>query len=69
MENKSDKAHNDDCQDCIHHWLIDERNLGVCKKCGAIRQFSRSWSPLSKQGTWSNKPNKEQHDASSGTQS
>ncbi len=68
MENKSEKAHNDDRQDCIHHWLIDERNLGVCKKCGEIRQFSRSWNPLSNHGTWSNKPNKEQHKAS-GTQS
>jgi hypothetical protein len=68
MENESEKVHNYDCQNCIHHWMIDERNLGVCKKCGAIRQFSRSWNPLSSHGAWSNKPNKAQPDVS-GTQS
>ena len=22
-----------------HHWVIDARNFGVCKKCGAKKQF------------------------------
>lgn len=26
-----------------HHWIIDDRNLGVCKKCGDRRQFPNVW--------------------------
>jgi hypothetical protein len=22
-----------------HHWIINEMNFGICKKCGAQRQF------------------------------
>ena len=29
----------DEHKACIHHWVIDERNLGVCRKCGAGKQF------------------------------
>ena len=28
-------------QGCIHHWLIDSRNHGTCKKCGATTNFSK----------------------------
>jgi len=28
----------------IHYWLIDGNNFGVCKYCGAKRQFPR-WKP------------------------
>jgi hypothetical protein len=38
MENERGQF-NDDCKECIHHWLLDERNFGVCKKCGAQKQF------------------------------
>ncbi len=24
---------------CVHHWLIDLKDQGVCKKCGATRDF------------------------------
>jgi len=24
---------------CVHWWLIDAQNKGVCKKCGAHRDF------------------------------
>ncbi len=44
MENKHVTAHDSDCEVCIHHWLINERNFGVCKKCGESKQFSSgSW--------------------------
>jgi hypothetical protein len=42
MENKCKTDHDDDCQQCIHHWLIDARNFGVCRKCGDSKQFC-SW--------------------------
>ena len=25
--------------DCIHYWLINDKQLGTCKKCGAVKQF------------------------------
>jgi hypothetical protein len=28
---------------CVHYWLIDEKNLGVCKKCGVEKRFSSAW--------------------------
>jgi hypothetical protein len=39
---------NNDGKECIHHWLIDERNSGVCKKCGVSKQFSSSWGNVQK---------------------
>ena len=31
--------------DTAHHWVIDGSNLGVCKKCGAMKQFeTRQWN-------------------------
>lgn len=24
---------------CVHHWLIDEYNVGRCIRCGAVRDF------------------------------
>lgn len=26
--------------DCAHHWVLNDTNHGVCKRCGAERQFS-----------------------------
>ncbi|UCG83009.1 MAG: hypothetical protein JSW38_12690 [Dehalococcoidia bacterium] len=60
MSSKSDKVQDDDSNECVHHWFIDERNYGICKKCGADKQFSRSWSPLANQKAWSSKNNKAQ---------
>jgi len=25
---------------CVHHWILDSRNIGTCRKCGAIRNFA-----------------------------
>ncbi len=52
---------NDDGKDCIHHWLIDERNLGVCKKCGTSKQFCNSWGTIQK--SWYARPGGVHHDA------
>jgi len=24
---------------CIHHWIIDDNNMGICRKCEEIRKF------------------------------
>ena len=61
MGNERDAVHDDDCEECIHHWLIDERNFGVCKKCGAGKQFLRSWSPADIQKAWGNTFSKAKH--------
>ena len=60
MDNKSEAIHDDDCGQCTHHWLIDERNLGSCKKCGESKQFSGSWSALSLQKSWCSRAGKAQ---------
>ena len=58
MGNECETVHDDDCKQCIHHWLIDQRNLGVCRKCGAGKQFSGSWSAVSIQKAWCNRSSK-----------
>ena len=68
MGNEYETVHDDDCKECIHHWLIDAVNLGVCKKCGGSRQFCGTWSAASIQNTWRHRSGKVQHNAA-GTQS
>jgi len=24
---------------CTHHWILDNRNFGYCKRCGEARRF------------------------------
>jgi len=24
---------------CVHHWRVDDHNIGTCKKCGEVRDF------------------------------
>ena len=57
MGNGRGTVHDDDCKECIHHWLIDEKNLGVCKKCGASRQFYGWWNGMG----WGTRSGKVQH--------
>jgi len=39
MDTKGETLHQDECSRNAHHWIIDCKNLGVCKKCGAKKQF------------------------------
>jgi len=25
--------------ECVHHWDVDGRDVGTCRKCGEVRQF------------------------------
>lgn len=25
---------------CVHHWMIDFREVGACKLCGAVKDFA-----------------------------
>ncbi len=44
MEDVQGTVHGGDQREaCVHHWLIDEKNFGVCKKCGVMKRFSSSW--------------------------
>lgn len=69
MDDGHGTIHPGDRGECIHHWLIDEKNFGVCKKCGANKQFqSGSWYDSSIRKNSYNKSSKGQQD-SPGTKS
>jgi hypothetical protein len=68
MGNEYAIVHDDNWIQCIHHWLIDAVNLGVCKKCGESKQFCSTWSAASIQNTWRRKSGKVQDDVA-GTKS
>jgi len=66
MEEKSMPSPEDAAKSCVHHWMIDGKNNGVCKKCGAVKQFPSSWSPLTNHSAWSSKSAKSKNTASGG---
>jgi hypothetical protein len=39
MAEKLETSHSDACKEAAHYWVLDDRNLGICKKCGAQKQF------------------------------
>jgi hypothetical protein len=43
MEDVQGTVYDDQREECVHHWLIDEKNYGVCKKCGVVKRFSNAW--------------------------
>lgn len=59
MDSEHVTAHESNFELCIHHWLINERNFGVCKKCGESKQFSSgSWYDSSARKTSHTKSSK-----------
>lgn len=39
MSTEREKPCGDECKDKAHYWVLDDKNFGVCKKCGAQKQF------------------------------
>ena len=39
MAEKGETSHSDACKEVAHYWVLDDRNFGICKKCGAQKQF------------------------------
>ena len=33
------KLPNRQCQNKAHYWVLNDKNYGVCKRCGAEKQF------------------------------
>jgi hypothetical protein len=63
MGNELETVHEEVIEECIHYWLIDGKNFGVCKKCGEAKQFCSSWNATSVQKGWSNRSGKAQANA------
>jgi len=61
MGNERETVHKENCNECIHHWVIDQRNFGICRKCGAGKQFLHSWSAVGIQKAWGNTSSKSKH--------
>jgi hypothetical protein len=40
VQKKPGPPSSDQHEACVHHWIINAENLGVCKKCGSAKQFS-----------------------------
>ena len=39
MAVKRETFRSDACKGESHYWIIDDKNFGMCKKCGAQKQF------------------------------
>jgi hypothetical protein len=34
-----EKLRDGECKAKAHYWILDDKSLGICKRCGAQRQF------------------------------
>jgi hypothetical protein len=39
MTKNRETAHSDACKEAAHYWILNDESLGICKKCGAQKQF------------------------------
>jgi hypothetical protein len=39
MTKKRETSQSDACKKVAHHWILNDESLGICKKCGAQKQF------------------------------
>jgi len=40
MTTECEPPYLDECKKEAHYWVLDDKNLGVCKRCGARKQFA-----------------------------
>jgi hypothetical protein len=40
MAEKRETSYSDGCKRDTHYWILDDRNFGVCKTCGAKKKFA-----------------------------
>jgi len=48
MEHNDGTLGCDEKNGCIHYWIIDQLNYGVCKKCGAEKHFPNTYGQILK---------------------
>jgi hypothetical protein len=36
---------------CVHYWILDRDNFGVCNKCGVKKYFPVCWTSYSRSKT------------------
>jgi hypothetical protein len=39
MTEKGETSHIDACKQAAHYWILNDKSLGICKRCGAQKQF------------------------------
>jgi hypothetical protein len=39
MAEKGGTSHSDACKQAAHYWILNDKSFGICKKCGAQKQF------------------------------
>ncbi len=39
MTKKRDIPHSDTYKEAAHYWILNDKNFGICKNCGAQKQF------------------------------
>jgi hypothetical protein len=52
MTGKDETSHSDACKEKAHYWILNDKSFGICKKCGAQKQFPIDvfgWQRIAKQ--------------------
>jgi hypothetical protein len=57
VENEYEPVPSEQSKACVHHWIIDAENRGVCKKCESVKQFSNWWDAALVRKAWSRNQN------------
>ena len=39
MAEKRETSYGDALKEVAHYWILNDKSLGICKKCGAQKQF------------------------------
>jgi hypothetical protein len=50
MTKKGETSHSEACKEVAHYWILNDKNFGICKRCGAQKQF-----PVGVSFSWQNR--------------